>query len=187
MRYNIGIDIDGCLTTSYCWLNHFNRMFNRNFTEEECTDYNLRNIYGINEDVWEKSFCDNIEGYFESCDIREDASEVINKINLEHNCSFITARRDNKLVRGITESYLKENKLDNIPLHMLNSHYKVDRAKELNIDLFIEDNPSNALQLANEGITVLLMDSYYNKEARHENIFRVSGWSEIGILINNIK
>ena len=182
----IGIDIDGVISTPYYYLNHFNKLYNKSFTENQCTDYNLRNIYNVTEEEWETKFHENIIGYFESCDIREDASETINKIKLSYDCHFITARSDTQYVRTITENYLKQNNLDSIPLHMLSSHYKVDRAKELKIDLFIEDNGNNALQLANEGIMVLLMDTYYNKEYSHKNIVRVNNWNEIEeILLNN--
>ena len=44
---------------------------------------------------------------------------------------------------------------------------------------YLEDNPSNAMQLANEGMKVLLIDTNYNKEIEHENIVRVNNWIDI--------
>ena len=55
----------------------------------------------------------------------------------------------------------------------------IPKAKELECHIFIEDNPSNAMQLANEGMKVLLIDTNYNKEIEHENIVRVNNWIDI--------
>ena len=35
------------------------------------------------------------------------------------------------------------------------------------------------MQLANEGMKVLLIDTNYNKEIEHENIVRVNNWIDI--------
>ena len=51
---------------------------------------------------------------------------------------------------------------------LLGSDYKY-KSKKNECHIFIEDNPSNAMQLANEGMKVLLIDiTNYNKEIEHE-------------------
>jgi uncharacterized HAD superfamily protein len=66
-------------------------------------------------------------------------------------------------------------------LYMLSSHYKVEQAKELKIDVFVEDSGSNALELAENGIKVFLLNTNYNQNVQHENITRVNDWYDIYI------
>ena len=185
-KLSIGLDIDGCITRSYYYLPFFNKLYNKNIKESQCTQYFLRGIFGIDESEWKLKYNQNIKGFFDSVDIRENAVETLSRIKLIHNCNFITARENTKYVRQRTEDYLKDNKLHDIPLHMLSSHYKVDKAKELSIDVFVEDSESNALELADSGIKVLLMDANYNKNVRHENIIRVNNWLEIEEILKRI-
>ena len=76
-------------------------------------------------------------------------------------------------------NWLNENGFEEVDVYLLGSDYKIQKAKELECHIFIEDNPSNAMQLANEGMKVLLIDTNYNKEIDHENIVRVNNWIDI--------
>ncbi|MGL5642436.1 MAG: hypothetical protein ACRDDM_09205, partial [Paraclostridium sp.] len=80
-----------------------------------------------------------------------------------------------------------ENELGDIDVHLLGSDYKVSKARELGCNIFIEDNPSNAIQLAEEGLTVLLIDNNYNKDIENENIIRVSNWNDIKEFLLTVK
>jgi hypothetical protein len=48
---------------------------------------------------------------------------------------------------------------------------------------FIEDRDKHAIELANEGIKVLLLDKEYNQGVIHPNIVRVKDWQEIYAII----
>ncbi|PKM70349.1 MAG: hypothetical protein CVU93_02525, partial [Firmicutes bacterium HGW-Firmicutes-18] len=61
----------------------------------------------------------------------------------------------------------------------LGSFYKNKKAKELNCDIFIEDNLETAKQLVEEGITVLLIDTGFNRYEELPNMTRVFNWQEI--------
>ena len=115
----------------------------------------------------------------------EGAKEVIKDLNENHNLYFVTAR--DEMLKDITQGWLNENDLGYIDVHLLGSDYKVNKAKELECNIFIEDNPSNAMQLAQEGLTVLLIDNNYNKDIDNENIIRVSSWNDIKDFILNMK
>ncbi|NMB44289.1 MAG: hypothetical protein GX995_09200, partial [Clostridiales bacterium] len=71
-------------------------------------------------------------------------------------------------------------------LFLLGSHYKVEMAKKLDCDLFIEDNYNNALELSEAGYKVLLLDTKYNRLALNSNIVRVYDWDEIDIIIEKL-
>jgi len=48
---------------------------------------------------------------------------------------------------------------------------------------FIEDRDKHAIELANEGIPVLLLDKPYNQGVEHHHIIRVNGWGDIADII----
>jgi uncharacterized HAD superfamily protein len=86
----------------------------------------------------------------------------------------------------LTHSYLKKNELYYDELFVLGSHYKVEKAKELNCNIFIEDSYDNAMQLSKSGFKVLLMDTNYNRGQLNDNIIRVYNWREIYEKINKL-
>ena len=57
---------------------------------------------------------------------------------------------------------------------------------ELKCDIFIEDNYDNAVNLSNEGVKVLLIDTNYNQKPLNANIVRVYNWKEIYFIINKL-
>ena len=73
----------------------------------------------------------------------------------------------------ITHEYLRNNSIHYDNLFLLGSHYKVNKAKELDCDIFIEDNYRNAIELSEAGFYVLLLDTNYNREPLNNNIKRV--------------
>lgn len=86
----------------------------------------------------------------------------------------------------LTHGYLRKNEIPYDDLFVLGSHYKIDKARELNCDVFIEDNYDNAIQLANAGFKVLLIDTNYNRKPINENILRVYNWNEIYVILNKL-
>ena len=70
-------------------------------------------------------------------------------------------------------------------LNLLGSHNKVNKAHELNCDIFIEDRYENALQLSREGILVILVNCSYNQGILPKNVIRVNSWIEIGNIIED--
>jgi len=183
MKKNIAIDLDGTVTSPYYWLNFFNKTFNGGLTEKDCTEYDLTKLYNIDRCSWDNINTQYIKEYLDCVDVREDAKEVLNDIKQYFNCYFITARQNTEYIKSRTMDYLKENNFDDIPLYMMSSHYKVEKAKELGVEIFIEDSPKNAIELANSGITVFLINTNYNQNVEHENIIRVDNWYEIGSML----
>ncbi|MFH1308233.1 MAG: hypothetical protein ABIH72_05250 [archaeon] len=56
---------------------------------------------------------------------------------------------------------------------------KAELCRELKVDKMIEDSAEYALELANNGIEVLLLDTPWNQGASGERIHRFSSWEEI--------
>jgi uncharacterized protein len=116
--------------------------------------------------------------------VRKDAKPAIKKLSLAHNIYFVTAR-ENSLTM-LTHKYLRKNETPYDDLFVLGSHYKVDKAKELDCSVFIEDNYDNPIQLSSAGFKVLLLDTNYNRKPINENVLRVYNWNEIYAIINKL-
>ena len=181
---NICIDIDGTITDAYYWLNIMNKHFNKNITEKQITKYYIHEVMGIKQEEYEKFYEQNKIEIHSQQIIREDAQTVIKRLSLIHNIYFVTARE--KSLTMFTHSYLKKNDIPYDDLFVLGSHYKVDKARELKCNVFIEDNYDNAVQLSIAGYKVLLIDANYNRKPLNENIVRVYNWKEIYCIINEL-
>ena len=181
---NICIDIDGTITDAYYWLNMTNKYFNKNVKEEQVTKYYIHEVMGIKAEEYLKFYEENKIEIHSEQKLREDVQSVIKRLSMLHNIYFVTARE--KELTMLTHSYLKRNEIPYDDLFVLGSHYKVDKAKELECNVFIEDNYDNAIQLSNAGFKVLLVDTNYNQKLLNDNIVRVYTWKEIHSIINEL-
>ncbi|MGH4050920.1 MAG: 5' nucleotidase, NT5C type [Clostridium sp.] len=181
---NICIDIDGTITDAYFWLNITNKYFNKNITEQEITQYYIHEVMGIKQEEYDKFYEENKIEIHTHQKIREDAQSVIKRLSSLHSIYFVTAR--DKSLTMLTYSYLKNNQIPYDDLFVLGSHHKVNKAKELNCNVFVEDNYDNAVELSNAGFMVLLIDTGYNKKPLNDNIVRVYNWEEIYSIINKL-
>jgi len=181
---NICIDIDGTITDAYYWLNMTNKYFNKNVKEEQVTKYYIHEVMGIKAEEYLKFYEENKIEIHSEQKLREDVQSVIKRLSMLHNIYFVTARE--RELTMLTHSYLKRNEIPYDDLFVLGSHYKVDKAKELECNVFIEDNYDNAIQLSNAGFKVLLVDTNYNQKLLNDNIVRVYTWKEIHSIINEL-
>ncbi|KEI91552.1 hypothetical protein FDB72_18780 [Clostridium botulinum] len=182
---NICIDIDGTITEPYYWLDISNKYFKKNIKPEDITVYNIEDVLGITEEEYMKFYEKYKVRIHTEEKLRQGAKKVLNELNKYHNIYFVTARE--KSLEVLTKSYLINHSIKFRDLYVLGSHYKVDKAKELNCDIFIEDNPSNAVELSEAGFKVILLDTNYNKHIKeNENIIRISHWDEVYNIVKEI-
>lgn len=181
---NICIDIDGTITDAYFWLDNANKYFNKNVTVDQVTEYYIHKVMNIDRLAYEEFYEKNKFKIHSKQEPREDVKVALNKLSILNNIYLVTAR--DKSLTMLTRSYLKKNELYYDELFILGSHYKVEKAKELNCSIFIEDSYDNAMQLSEAGFKVLLMDTNYNRKKLNENIMRVYNWKEIYDIINKL-
>lgn len=181
---NICIDIDGTITNAYDWLDITNEYFNKNITEDQITEYEIHQVLGIERHEYEDFYNKNKFKIHSEQKLRGDVKLIINKLSKIHNIYFVTAR--DKELETLTHLFLRKNEISYDDLFVLGSHYKVDKARELNCSIFIEDNYNNAIQLSNAGFKVLLIDTNYNRKPLNRNIIRVNDWKEIAAIINEL-
>lgn len=185
IKLNICIDIDGTITNPYHFIPYLNDMYNKKITEDECITHRLEELYEVELDDLLKSFHSEYIHAYSEASVVENAKQVIKELYESHNLYFVTARSE--ILENITKTWLKDNDLGDIDVHLLGSDYKVKKARELECNIFIEDNPTNAIQLAEEGLTVLLIENNYNKDVINDNIIRVKSWNDIKDFIINVK
>lgn len=180
-KLNICIDIDGTITDPYHFVPYLNEIYNKNITPEECITYSWEELYETDMDDTLQKLHGSYMYCYKEADVVDGAKDIIGELYESHNLYFVTARSE--ILTEITREWLNEKGFSNIDVHLLGSDYKIDKARELECNIFIEDNPKNAIGLAEAGMMVLLVDTYYNKNIEHENITRVKDWSQIKSII----
>ena len=181
---NICIDIDGTITDAYYWLDFCNEYFSTNIAKEQVTEYAIHNVLGVKEEEYNEFYNKNKFILHEDQLLRENVQEIITKLSENNNIYFVTAR--DKSLGMLTHRYLRKNNIPYDDLLVLGSHYKVNAAKELDCNVFIEDNYENAIQLSTAGFKVLLLDTNYNRHPLNENVTRVYNWNEIYEIIEKL-
>ncbi|MDU5110665.1 MAG: hypothetical protein E6248_09465 [Clostridium sp.] len=176
-KLNICIDIDGTITEPYYWLDCCNKHFKTNITEKDVTKYSISEVIGVSEESYLEFYEKYKHEIHSTQKIRDDVKIIIDKLMQFSNLHFVTARE--KDLALITHEYLRNNSIHYDNLFLLGSHYKVNKAKELYCDVFIEDNYKNAIELSEAGFYVLLLDTNYNRKPLNSNIKRVYNWIEV--------
>lgn len=177
MRLNLCIDIDGTITEPFYWLQLANQYFKTNITEDKVTKYDIHEVLGVSRaeyDLFYNIYCEELHV---KANVREGAVKILNMLNHRHNINYVTAREPR--LAKVTAKWLQMNDLPTGCLYVLGSHYKVNKARELNCHIFIEDRYENAIQLALAGFKVLLIDCSYNRQPLIYGITRVYNWEDI--------
>jgi uncharacterized protein len=180
---NICVDIDGTVTDGYYWLELSNKHFSKDVKREQVTQYDIPTVLGVTNEEYDEFYKKYKIEIHSKDPIKKHAKEILEKLSIKHKIYFITAR-DTEL-KETTHSYFREYEIHYDGIFMLGSHYKLDQAKDLCCDIFIEDNYNTASELAEAGIRVLLMDHYYNRRPLLENMVRVHNWDEVYNIIEN--
>lgn len=184
-RMTIGIDIDGTLTHSGYFIPFLNKHFNKNIDMKTIKIYDFAELYEVtNEDLYNYFVTEGKDVMFE-VPLLSDAQRIVKKLSENHDIYIISARREEAYDR--TYKWLQDVGLGGIKLYCLGSPKKAELAKELKCDYFFEDHPTASINIAEEGIKVLLMDAPYNQETNHENMTRVFSWNEIEKVLEDNK
>lgn len=174
----LGIDIDGTIKhTHRAAIKVYNEEFDRNITEDEVETFYLDEPYGLTgeegQKVWRR-----LESRIYTIGVpREHAPEALQKLVEEgHEVYYITARPDMQKIKEITIEWLKRHNFpyDGTNLYM-GSLNKGKLAKELDIDLFFEDDPHHLDSLAEHGIATVIVDMKYNQDYPLE-MKRITDW-----------
>ncbi len=190
----IGIDMDDTLTNTAELLLAYAQKYDyehlkRNISLSKDKVFSIINGNSLeNGMVWSKQQSDSFknkyhESVLQNASIKPFAKEIIDKLIQEGNKIFFVTARNNKDDR-ISDSYLISKKLlenNHIKYHKLITECsdKLSICKENNIDLFIDDKLETCLELKNNGITALLMNTPLNNNLNEEDVIRVYSWIDI--------
>lgn len=177
MKLNLCIDIDGTITEPYYWLKLANEYFGTSTTPSEITTYEIHQVLNIPREDYLKFYDKYGVVMHAKANLREEAKQVLWELDRQHNIFYVTARETR--LKEVTEEWFYKNNLPKGELYILGTHYKVDTARELECDIFIEDRYENAIQLALSGFKVLLIDCDYNRHPLIPGITRVFSWRDI--------
>ncbi|NTW71340.1 MAG: hypothetical protein HGA49_03770 [Eubacteriaceae bacterium] len=180
---NLCIDIDGTITEPYYWLASANAYFKSNLQPEDVTMYEIHKLLGVDQAIYHNFYQQNCEQLHSEADIRIGVHSVLTNLHNHHYLHFVTAREEK--LTDISVQWLQKHQIPLDSITHLGSHYKVEKALELQADFFIEDRYENALELAEAGIQVLLIDCSYNRGYLPHNVFRVSHWFQIEKIIGD--
>lgn len=181
----IGIDIDE-IVVEYTkhYLELCEASLGKKFLFEEISQFNLWKILEISrEEVNSIAKEFNDKGLMEKQEFIEGAKEAINNLSKDNNLFFITSRPPHIKERTVRffNGHFSEVDLEIIFSEKLNGNEKskAQICKELGVGVLIEDRRKYALDCAENGIKVFLMDKPWNQNCGHENIIRVKNWKEI--------
>ncbi len=176
-QLNICSDIDGTVTRSDDWLDLINKSFDKSIASENHKIYDYHRLIGILRENYEAFYQKHKKEMFAKSSFRPMAKEVISEFYQNHRVHFVTAWDTD--VEPVTIQWLMENFVDYDSISHLGSHNKVQRAFELDCDLFIEDRYENAWELSEAGFEVLLMNCPYNQGPIHYRTTRICHWNDI--------
>lgn len=112
------------------------------------------------------------------------AVDAINKIAQEHDVFIISARF--QMHYDITLEWLKKHGIYVKEVLFTEGKSKTQICKKKNIDIFVEDSVTNAIELANMGIKVILYSNEYNACLVRKDILRCHTWTSIEETISKI-
>ncbi len=190
----IGIDIDNVISnfndtllTEY--LLHDKELRNSGIINKNA-DYIRKGMFDWNEDEETNFYKNNIERIAKKLGVIEGAKEYIDKLHDDGHIICIITGRDNREYTepyNMTKKYLEDNNIyyDNLILtDTYDKHAKTKECLEHNIDIMIDDSVRICSDCIENGITTILMDTFYNK---YSNIQRVKSWKEFYRYVSNYK
>lgn len=174
----LGIDIDGTVTEPSCFIPHLNKTFGKNLKPSDIVTYELYPLYGVSREEMAAWFDENCSRLYAMSPIQKGARDVLNALADKHKLVYISARTEDQYATTCT--WFKENDVPYDAIHLIGSHYKIEKAREQRVHLFMEDKYDNACDICEAlSIPVILFDTPYNQGPLPKNGYRVKSWREV--------
>ena len=183
---DIVVDIDEVLADSlHAMLKWYNQKYHTNFEWKKCYTYKLWNVFNTSKEENALRF----NKFFEECNLEtirpvEGSQEGIDRIHKIANIHVVTGRNDGQI--EYTKSWLKKHFHEKFSSIEFTSHYYTEKpvkksevCKRLNAKIIIEDDLEHAIDCANHGVKVILLNRPWNQTAENKDIIRVDSWEEI--------
>ncbi len=186
-KLKIGIDFDDILMDFQgSFYSYINSLKNTSYSISDVTDFRIENILGCSR----QEALDFIADFYQTGEhVRalpiKGSQQAIKKLSENYSLFIISSRPE--YLREKTESWIQENFGNVFEKIYLNNQYhgegirktKAEVCEEIGVEVYIEDFMPNAIQVADSGRKVFLLDNPWNQEPAPENIMRVFSWDEI--------
>jgi uncharacterized HAD superfamily protein len=197
----IGIDIDDVIAkTGPVFYQKINERFGLDLEFTKVPSYSF-----VDEQVFKKGFSrEEFYGYLtemqlnspyhDSLLVRRGFKKTIKKLYQEGNIIYLVSNR-HVLILPYTTVWLKNLGILPFISGVLHNSYskkpyrkfKINEAKRLKLDVFLEDALDFALPIARAGIKVILFDRPWNqKKPLPKNMFRVDDWEAAAAVIEKL-
>ena len=184
MKKRFGIDIDGTVTRPDTFVPYINKAFQLELTYEDITEYEFYPFVNVPKNEFSEWFTKNEPMMYTESNLADGAKQVLSDWMDIASLYFISARGTHLL--DVTEKWFTKNEIKYHHLELVGSHDKVAAAKNLGVDLFLEDKHDNAVALAEEcKIPVLLFNTPYNQSPVPNGVIRVNDWTEASIWVRH--
>lgn len=175
--FNLGIDIDGTVTCPTTFVPYLNQAFGKNLTYDDIYQYDLPPLLGVKQEEFLQWMQKQAGHIYKQAPAATSAQKVLTDWFNTHHLIYISARPPEH--EKITCDWFQQQ---NIPYHqieLLGTSNKIERAKQLHINVFLEDRLDTANDLAEAlNIPIILFDTPYNRQTQHQNVYRVRHWLE---------
>lgn len=187
-NFKIGIDIDDVVADfRNSFLNYYKNL--RNFDVDKARDSVLLKTF-FNDKDFERDIYDfHHTKEFRELGLIDFSKDAINHLKEKNELIFVTSRPKNH--KEVTKDFIMRNFSGDIKIIHSEEMEEKNEGKILtkgeicekeNLDIMIEDNPDYALDCAERGIYVFVLNQPRNKEydfSEFENIEKVNDWEEL--------
>lgn len=184
-KLRFGVDIDGTVTDPGTFVPYINEHFNKTYTIDDITEYDLSKVLGITEkDFWEWMKSHEPTIYKQSA-LATDAKNILEEWQQFHELYYISAR--GKHFHDLTVDWFHRLQVPYDHIELLGKHDKLNAVKKHGVHLFLEDKHDNACDIAEEcKIPVILMDTPYNQSPIPKDVYRVKSWNEAKAIVKKL-
>lgn len=176
-KIRLGVDIDGTVTCPSALIPFINDAFRTSLTLEDIKEYDLTKNFDVDPVHFAQWYDQNEETIYEQSPPRDDVLTILPRWQRFATLHYITARGEHS--KQVTTNWLQRHTLPIDSVHFVGSHDKVETARSLQIDAFLEDKYDNAITIAETlNIPILLFDTPWNQLETPRSIIRVSNWKE---------
>ena len=148
MKKRFGIDIDGTVTTPDAFIPFVNQDFQVQLTLEDFTEYYWAPLMNVDRKELYKWYFERETEIYQSSPVAEGATEVLKEWSLQNELVYISARTAKML--DVTKEWFHRHDIPFNRIELLGSHDKVQAAKDLKVDIFLEDKHDNAVNIHEE-------------------------------------
>jgi uncharacterized HAD superfamily protein len=172
-RPAIGIDIDGVLVDT---IRH-SAAFLSDRMGMPVSAWDIVHGFGDIKDI-DRHFAENGEALLGTLPPYDHAVEVIGRLCVVADVYLVSARAE--FNRSVTEAWLERHGIRPREVILTGGAGKLATCHYRNIGIFVEDSPLNARDLADAGITILLLETDYNRYLQHPGVTHCADWLDIG-------